>query len=87
MSIVSAGDNVKFNFPMASSVTLLAMGLYRYPEAYESAGQTDKMLDCIRWPLDYLLKCWNGDSSSPLYYAQVLLAFPAEEIRCVFDYI
>ena len=67
----AAGDGVKFNFPMASSVTLLELGLYMWPEAYDAAGQTDAMLDCIRWPLDYLLKCWNDDSESPLYYAQV----------------
>ena len=56
---------------MASSVTLLALGVYKWPEAYNAAGQMDEVLDSIRWPLDYLLKCWNGDASAPLYYAQV----------------
>ncbi|KAK7476109.1 hypothetical protein BaRGS_00032663 [Batillaria attramentaria] len=52
-----AGDNVKFNFPMAFSTTLLCWGLLEYKEAYSKAGQLDHMYDCIRWPLEYLVKC------------------------------
>ncbi|XP_013069522.2 endoglucanase 4 [Biomphalaria glabrata] len=52
-----AGDHVKFNFPMAYSTTILTWSYLLYADAYESAGQTDYMLDCIKWPLDYLLKC------------------------------
>ena len=40
-----AGDYVKFGFPMASSVTVLAWGLVQYKKAYQAAGlslpQTD----------------------------------------------
>ena len=53
----SAGDHVKFNFPMASSVTLLAMGMIRYKAGYEKAGEWDNALSCVKWPLDYLVKC------------------------------
>ncbi|XP_059179535.1 endoglucanase 4-like [Physella acuta] len=52
-----AGDHVKFNFPMAYSSTILAWGYLMYKDAYEAAGQADYLLDCIKWPLDYLLKC------------------------------
>ena len=68
----SAGDNVKFNFPMAASTTLLGLRLATWPESYESAGLTAKMLDSIKWPLDYLLKCWKPDPVDPVYYAQVI---------------
>ncbi|XP_067658115.1 endoglucanase E-4-like isoform X2 [Haliotis asinina] len=64
-----AGDHVKFNFPMASSSTLLLWGLNRWKDAYEHAGQLDAMYDMIKWPLDYFLKCWRPDKE--WYYVQV----------------
>ena len=56
-----AGDNVKFGFPMAASTTLLEWGLLKYKDAYKASGQLDKMYDCVRWPLEWLLKCHTGD--------------------------
>ncbi|XP_005111869.2 endoglucanase 4 [Aplysia californica] len=52
-----AGDHVKFNFPMAYTTTVLTWGYLLYPDAYKAAGQEDEILDCVRWPLEYLLKC------------------------------
>ncbi|XP_012935745.1 endoglucanase 4 [Aplysia californica] len=52
-----AGDHVKFNFPMSYSTTILTWGYLLYPDAYRAAGQESKILDCVRWPLEYLLKC------------------------------
>ncbi|KAK3581335.1 hypothetical protein CHS0354_016178 [Potamilus streckersoni] len=52
-----AGDHVKFNLPMAASTTVLTWGLIAYMEAYQDSGQLDHMYSCIKWPLDYLLKC------------------------------
>ncbi|XP_046566268.1 endoglucanase 4-like isoform X3 [Haliotis rubra] len=52
-----AGDHVKFNFPMSWSTTILTWSLLQWKEAYVESGQYDNMLDSIRWPLDYLLKC------------------------------
>ena len=51
-----AGDYVKFGFPMASSVTVLAWGLIEYRDAYEAAGELSHILDSIKWPLDYFMK-------------------------------
>ena len=65
----SAGDYVKFNFPISSSATLLAWGLAQWRDSYQAAGQLDEMLDLIRWPMDYFLKCWRSDDLE--YYAQV----------------
>ncbi|CAL1533202.1 unnamed protein product [Lymnaea stagnalis] len=53
----NGGDHVKFNFPMAFSTTMLAWGYLLYKDAYQSAGQEDYLLDSIKWPLNYLLKC------------------------------
>ncbi|XP_033764174.1 endoglucanase G-like [Pecten maximus] len=51
-----AGDHVKFGLPMSASVTILAWGFLQYADAYEAAGQTEYMYDCIRWPLEWLVK-------------------------------
>ncbi|ESO99347.1 hypothetical protein LOTGIDRAFT_113640, partial [Lottia gigantea] len=60
-----AGDNVKFNFPMAWSTTVLTWGLIQWKDAYEKTGQLNHMYDSIKWPLDYLLKCHT--KSNELY--------------------
>ncbi|KAL3861575.1 hypothetical protein ACJMK2_007601 [Sinanodonta woodiana] len=56
-----AGDHVKFGLPMAYSVTMLAWGLLEWKQAYEQSGQLQYMLDSIKWPLDYLLKCHTAE--------------------------
>jgi hypothetical protein len=61
-----AGDHVKFGFPQASAVTMLAWGFYQYKDAYQESGQLEAMYDCIRWPLEWLLKCHTGDNE--LYF-------------------
>jgi len=63
-----AGDNVKFNFPMAFSTTLLCYSFLEFPEAYEKAGQTDYMYSLLRWPLEYFIKCHTGPNE---LYVQV----------------
>ncbi|XP_046344335.2 endoglucanase 4-like isoform X1 [Haliotis rufescens] len=52
-----AGDHVKFNLPMAFTTTILTWSLIQWKDAYQKSGQLDHMYDCIKWPLDYLLKC------------------------------
>lgn len=70
-----AGDHVKFNFPMSYSTVVLNWGYLRYKDAYDAAGQADWLLDCVKWPLDYLLKCYiPNDVSDPdddVLYVQV----------------
>jgi hypothetical protein len=58
-----AGDHVKFNFPMAASLTLLSWGAREYGDAYSRVGQLDEALDAIRWGTDYLLKCHVTDAN------------------------
>jgi len=52
-----AGDNMKFNFPMASSVTLLAWGGLEFANGYLSIGQWGWLLNNLRWATDYFIKC------------------------------
>ncbi len=64
----AAGDCVKFNFPMAQSTSTLIWGLLEYKDAYVAAGEYDNMLDSIKWPLDYFIKCHVEDN---VVYGQV----------------
>nr|XP_011421782.2 endoglucanase E-4 [Crassostrea gigas] len=63
-----AGDNIKFGFPMAASTTLLTWGLLRYKDAYQHSGQLEHMYSCIRWPLEWMLKCHTAPNE---LYVQV----------------
>ena len=63
-----AGDNVKFNFPQASALTLVAWSGIEFAEGYKKAGQWENLLDMVRWGTDYLLKCHSGKNE---LYVQV----------------
>lgn len=52
-----AGDNVKFNFPGAAAMTLLAWSGVEFKKGYEKAGQWKYLLDAVKWGTDYLIKC------------------------------
>ncbi len=51
-----AGDNMKFGFPMAFSMTLLSWSAVDFREELKQAGQLGHTLNAIRWGTDYLLK-------------------------------
>nr|XP_039260058.1 uncharacterized protein LOC120336441 [Styela clava] len=51
-----AGDYVKFNFPMAYSLTVLAWGGIEFRDAYEDAGELENMINAILWPTKYFIK-------------------------------
>lgn len=57
-----AGDHVKFNLPMAYSASMLAWGLYQYPDGVQSAGQTQTYVNNLTFVLDYLAACDEGDT-------------------------
>jgi endoglucanase len=63
-----AADHVKFNFPMAFSLTALAWGYLEYRDAYQTTGQEPFLLDNLRWAADYLLRCHTAPNE---LYAQV----------------
>jgi endoglucanase len=63
-----AGDNMKFNFPMASSVTLLAWGGLEYGDGYRKIGQWGWLLNNIRWATDYFIKCHTAPNE---FYGQI----------------
>ena len=66
----TAGDYVKFNFPISSATAVLAWGLVQWKDAYQAAGQYTQMLDSIKWSLDFFLKCWKPNQNK--LYGQVI---------------
>ena len=63
-----AGDNVKFNLPMAYTASMLAWSVYEDKDAYEESGQLEYALSNIKWANDYFIKCHPSDE---VYYYQV----------------
>jgi endoglucanase len=69
---LDAGDNVKFNFPMAYSVTTLAWGGIAYYDAYQKSDQLDDLSQNIKWVTDYLLNSFANDNPGEyVLYGQV----------------
>ena len=66
--LYDAGDNVKFNLPMAYTAAMLASSVYGDKSAYEQSGQLNYALGNIKWICDYLIKCHPEDE---IYYYQV----------------
>lgn len=54
-----AGDNVKFGFPMAFTITTLAWNVVEFSANFQSTGQLQNALNNIRWGTDYLLRCYK----------------------------
>lgn len=57
-----AGDNAKFNLPMAYSAGMLAWGLYQYPDGLEQTGQMETYVNNLNFVLEYLAACDQGDT-------------------------
>ncbi|KAK4337841.1 hypothetical protein RND71_042328 [Anisodus tanguticus] len=53
-----AGDNVKFNFPMAYTTTMLSWNTIEYGK--RMGPQLQNARAAIRWATDYFLKCANA---------------------------
>ena len=66
--LYDAGDNVKFNLPMAYTAAMLAWSVYEDKDAYQKSGQLSYALGNIKWICDYLIKC---HPSADVYYYQV----------------
>ncbi|KAF8026491.1 hypothetical protein BT93_F3082 [Corymbia citriodora subsp. variegata] len=68
-----SGNNIKFSFPTAYTVTLLSWSVLEYHEKYAGIGELDHARDIIRWGSDYLLKLFipPNATSGPILYSQV----------------
>ncbi|KAJ0988738.1 hypothetical protein J5N97_007094 [Dioscorea zingiberensis] len=69
------GDNIKYHFPMAFSLTLLSWSVIEYSYKYKAIGEYNHVRDIIRWGTDYLLKTFNSSASTIDHiYTQVGMA-------------
>ncbi|KAG6422598.1 hypothetical protein SASPL_119176 [Salvia splendens] len=62
-----AGDNVKYNFPMAFTITMMAWGVIEHGNSMGS--ELPHALEAVRWATDYFLK--SSASAPDIIYAQV----------------
>ncbi|XP_065875329.1 endoglucanase 7 [Euphorbia lathyris] len=58
-----AGDNIKFNFPMAYAMTMLSWSVIEYSHKYRAVGEYDHTRDLIKWGTDYLLRTFNSSAT------------------------
>jgi len=63
-----AGDYVKFGYPMAGAMTVLAYGGISYGSGYEAAGEMENLKEAIKWGTDYLIKAHVSPNE---FYCQV----------------
>ena len=75
---------MKFGFPMAATTTLLAWSVLEYKDAYEASGELDNMYDCLRWPLEWLLKCHTKPEE---LYVQVRTIYMYDCIRWPLEWL
>lgn len=67
-----AGDNIKFHFPMAFTMTMLSWSVIEYSQKYEAIGEYKHTRDLIKWGTDYLLLTFNSSANKiDTIYAQV----------------
>ncbi|KAM3361099.1 endoglucanase 10 [Capsicum galapagoense] len=70
-----AGNNIKFSFTTAYTVSLLSWTVIEYHEKYDHIGELDHVKDIIKWGSLYLLKLFvppnNSSSASARIYSQV----------------
>ena len=68
LKIVSAGDYVKFGFPMAAMTTQLAWGAISFQMGYEAANQMKYIKECLQWATDYFIAAHTAEDK---FYGQI----------------
>lgn len=67
-----AGDNSKFHFPMAFTITMLSWSVIEYGQKYHAIGEYNHVCDLIKWGTDYLLLTFNSSATKiDKIYSQV----------------
>ncbi|OMO67059.1 Glycoside hydrolase, family 9 [Corchorus olitorius] len=59
-----SGNNIKFTFPTAYTITLLSWSVIEYHYKYADIGELDHIKDVIRWGSDYLLKVGSAGNGT-----------------------
>ncbi|KAK8632941.1 hypothetical protein V6N13_073319 [Hibiscus sabdariffa] len=63
-----SGNNIKFTFPTAYTITLLSWSVIEYHPKYADIGELEHIKDIIKWGSDYLLKVGSAsnDTKNPV---------------------
>ncbi|ERN05289.1 hypothetical protein AMTR_s00007p00144780 [Amborella trichopoda] len=56
------GDNVKYSFPMAFTVTMLAWSVVEYSNELQTSNELSHAMEAIRWGTDYFIKAQPKDT-------------------------
>ncbi|KAK3043814.1 hypothetical protein RJ639_000513 [Escallonia herrerae] len=59
-----SGNNIKFSFPTAYTITVLSWTVIEYHQKYADIGELDHVKDIIKWGSDYLLKLFLPPNST-----------------------
>lgn len=71
-----SGNNIKFTFTTAYTMTLLSWTAMEYQSKYADIDELDHVRDIIRWGTDYLLKVFIPPNGSNLtLYSQARYKF------------
>ncbi|KAI3867010.1 hypothetical protein MKW92_004494 [Papaver armeniacum] len=73
-----AGDNVKFGFPLAFTITMLSWSVVEYESELKAKGELSNAMEAIKWGTDYLMKAHihNEEDGSDTLFGQVGEAQP-----------
>ncbi|KAE8701640.1 hypothetical protein F3Y22_tig00110528pilonHSYRG00166 [Hibiscus syriacus] len=68
-----SGNNIKFTFPTAYTITVLSWSVIEYHQKYADIDKLEHIKDVIKWGNDYLLKVFvppSAKSNSTVLYSQ-----------------
>ncbi|XP_026423521.1 endoglucanase 12-like [Papaver somniferum] len=70
------GENIKYTFPTAFSMTMLSWSVLEFGHHYRATGEYDHVTEIIRWGVDYILKTFDSTSNYTVshIYSQVGVA-------------
>uniref|UniRef100_A0A803KMJ8 Endoglucanase n=1 Tax=Chenopodium quinoa TaxID=63459 RepID=A0A803KMJ8_CHEQI len=67
-----SGENTKFHFPLAYSMTMLSWSLIEYPHKYRAINEYNHVRELIKWGTDYLLLTFDSNATKiSKIYSQV----------------
>jgi hypothetical protein len=72
-------DYVKYSFPMATSMTMLAWSLVEFSKGYAAAGALNSATSQLKWGADYLIRAHTTPSS---FVVQVGALADLQRCRC-----
>ncbi|KAF5186483.1 Endoglucanase [Thalictrum thalictroides] len=70
-----AGDNMKFNFPMAFTATILSWAILEYGDQMNVVKQLEPAQDSLKWITDYLINSHPSENVLYIQHAGQLFTF------------